>query len=53
MKKFYVSPLFAELELELEDVLFDSALDNEANDDDDWGNTGGDGDFDGEEDFNF
>jgi hypothetical protein len=50
MKKFYVSPLFAELELELEDVLFDSALDNEMNDDDDWGDSG---DFDDEDDFNF
>lgn len=51
MKKFYVSPLFAELELELEDVLFDSALDNDA-DDPDWDGEGGDFDSE-EEDFNF
>ena len=51
MKKLYVSPLFAELELELEDVLFDSDMDN-INDADepDWGDGG---DFDQEEDFNF
>ena len=51
MKKKYISPLFAELELELEDVLYDSELDNEMNDADepDWE---GD-DFDQEEDFNF
>ncbi len=52
MKKFYVSPLFAELELELEDVLFDSALDNEMNDSDDPDWEGG-GDFDNEDDFSF
>lgn len=56
MKKFYVSPLFAELELELEDVLFDSNLDNDYitggsdSDDPDWS---AGGDFDNEEDFNF
>ena len=52
MKKKYVSPLFAELELELEDVLYDSDLDNEFNDadDPDWG-TGED--FDGEDNFTF
>lgn len=52
MKKKYVSPLFAELELELEDVLFDSGLDNEGGDDD-FGGAGGEGDFDTEEDFKF
>lgn len=52
MKKFYVSPLFAELELELENVLYDSELDNEMNDADDPDWEGG-GDFDQEEDFNF
>lgn len=56
MKKKYVSPLFAELELELEDVLFDSDLDNTYGDgvndadDPDW-EAGGD--FDQEQDFNF
>ena len=52
MKKFYVSPLFAELELELENVLYDSAQDNEMNDDvhPDWE---GGGDFDQEENFQF
>ena len=48
MKKKYISPLFAELELELEDVLFDSDLDNEGGDDD----FVEDG-FDEEEDFSF
>lgn len=50
MRKKYVSPLFAELELE--NVLYDSALDNEMNDADepDWE---GGGDFDQEEDFGF
>ena len=52
MKKKYVSPLFAELELELTDVLFDSALDNEMNDADDPDWEGGD-DFDNEDDFSF
>lgn len=53
MKKKYVSPLFAELELELENVLYDSEMDNDyntGNDDDEpgWG------DFDQEEDdFSF
>ncbi|MBQ8541406.1 MAG: hypothetical protein IJ435_08040 [Clostridia bacterium] len=48
MKKKYVSPLFAELELELEDVLFDSELDNDGNDE--WT----DDDFDKpEDDFGF
>lgn len=47
MRKKYTSPLFAELELELEDVLFDSDLDNEGSDDD-FGE-----DFDGEDDFTF
>ena len=42
MKKKYVSPLFAELELEIEDVLFDSAQDNINDaDDPDW-EAGGD-----------
>ena len=54
MQKKYVSPLFAELELELEDILFDSAQDNEQsdfNDDDEPG--WNDKDFDSEEEFGF
>ncbi|MGM9551640.1 MAG: hypothetical protein ACI3XA_05235 [Clostridia bacterium] len=50
MKKKYISPLFAELELELEDVLFDSTLDNEGGDDD-FGDGDPEGGFDAEEDF--
>lgn len=50
MRKKYTSPLFAELELEIEDVLFDSALDNEGGDDD-FGAGEGEGGFDAEEDF--
>ncbi len=54
MKKKYVSPLFAELELELEDVLYSSELDNSQDDFDDdepgWDNGG---DFDGEDAFTF
>ncbi len=53
MRKTYVSPLFAELELEA--VLW-SSNDGEENDvpDIDWGNTGGDGgEFDGEDEFEF
>ena len=49
MKKFYVSPLFAELELELENVLYDSEMDNEYNDADE---PGWDNDF-GQEDDDF
>ena len=53
MKKLYVSPLFAELELELEDVLFDSDLDNMPGNDADEPDWGDGSDFDQEEDFNF
>ena len=50
MKKKYTSPLFAELELELEDVLFVSAFDNVGGDDD-FGGGDPEGGFDAEEDF--
>lgn len=46
MKKKYVSPLFAELGLELEAVLYESDLDNEYED-----NKGDFGDYDEEDDF--
>ncbi len=48
MKKKYVSPLVEALELET--VLYDSSLDNDA-DEPDWDE--GNDEFDGEEDFNF
>ncbi len=48
MRKKYVSPLFAELELE--DVLVDSPADNVGNGNDEWGPGGkGDDDWDDEE----
>ena len=50
MKKFYVSPLFAELELE--NVLYDSELDNDYNTGNDADEPGW-GDFDQEQDFSF
>ena len=53
MKKKYVSPLFAELELELENVLYDSELDNEMGNDADEPDWNDGGDFDQEDDFSF
>lgn len=53
MRKKYISPLFAELELVLEDVLFDSDMDDVVNDfDEEDGWNSGD-DFDAEGEFEF
>ncbi len=55
MRKKYISPLFAELELVLEDVLFSSEEDNDWNDADDPDYSGefDNDEFDQEEDFDF